>query len=159
LEPYIRIQSDRKPQGEGASQAYQQPVPLPQSIPLNKADAAALKALPGIGDVLSQRIVAFREALGGFYDVEQLREVYHLPDSTYRKIHTCFLLDTSLIEQVSLNQATYRDLYRHPYLRPYAGHLIKLREEQGTFTKIRQIRQISLINEQRYRKIAPYLRL
>ena len=42
---------------------------------LNTGDAAALDALPGIGTVLSERIVAYREEHGAFVYPEELRNV------------------------------------------------------------------------------------
>jgi competence protein ComEA len=47
----------------------------PGPVDLNRADAAALDTLPGIGPVLAQRIVAFREKNGPFADVESLVDV------------------------------------------------------------------------------------
>jgi len=44
-------------------------------IDLNRADAAALESLPGIGPVLAERIVAWREANGPFPNVDVLGEV------------------------------------------------------------------------------------
>lgn len=44
-------------------------------IDLNAADAAALDALPGVGPVLAQRIVQYRNDNGPFKSVDQLDEV------------------------------------------------------------------------------------
>lgn len=44
-------------------------------VDLNSADAAALDALPGIGPVLAERIVAWREENGPFTSVDELGEV------------------------------------------------------------------------------------
>jgi competence protein ComEA len=44
-------------------------------IALNRADAAALEELPGVGPVLAERIVAHREANGPYQEVEDLLEV------------------------------------------------------------------------------------
>lgn len=44
-------------------------------ININTASAAALTALPGIGDVLAQRIVDYREANGPFRTVAELTKV------------------------------------------------------------------------------------
>jgi competence protein ComEA len=44
-------------------------------LDLNRAKASELEALPGIGAVLAQRVIAFRESLGGFRKIEDLREV------------------------------------------------------------------------------------
>jgi competence protein ComEA len=44
-------------------------------VPLNTADAAALIELPGVGPVLAERILAWRDEHGPFTDVEELAEV------------------------------------------------------------------------------------
>ena len=44
-------------------------------LDLNRATADELEALPGIGAVLAQRVVAFRESAGRFRTVEDLRGV------------------------------------------------------------------------------------
>ena len=44
-------------------------------VDLNRATVHELETLPGIGAVLAQRVVAFRESLGGFRKIEDLREV------------------------------------------------------------------------------------
>jgi DNA uptake protein ComE-like DNA-binding protein len=46
-----------------------------RALDLNAADSAALEAMAYIGPVLAARICRFRNALGGFHAVEQLREV------------------------------------------------------------------------------------
>jgi competence protein ComEA len=50
---------------------------------LNRADAAALEELPGVGPVLASRIVAWRESAGGFRRVEQLQEVPGIGPAIY----------------------------------------------------------------------------
>ncbi len=44
-------------------------------VNLNSATAADLEKIPGIGPVLSERIIEFREEHGGFDSVQQLRQV------------------------------------------------------------------------------------
>lgn len=49
-------------------------IDLPR-LNLNTATAAELRRLPGIGDVLAERIVAYRGANGGFASIEELTRV------------------------------------------------------------------------------------
>lgn len=53
------------------------------TIDLNAATADQLDALPGIGPVLAQKIVAYRTANGRFASVDQLREVSGIGESRY----------------------------------------------------------------------------
>jgi DNA uptake protein ComE-like DNA-binding protein len=57
-----------------------------ETVDINKSDSSTWMALPGIGVKLSQRIIAFREKLGGFYDINQVGETYGLADSVFQKL-------------------------------------------------------------------------
>ena len=46
-----------------------------QALDLNRASAADLEQLPGIGAVLAQRMITYRQSHGGFQTVEELRQV------------------------------------------------------------------------------------
>ena len=49
--------------------------PADGRVRINTADATALEILPGVGPVLAQRIIAYREINGPFRTVEDLLEV------------------------------------------------------------------------------------
>jgi competence protein ComEA len=53
---------------------------------LNSADEAALDTLPGVGPVMAQNILAWREANGRFSSVEQLQEISGIGPSRYAQI-------------------------------------------------------------------------
>lgn len=127
------------------------------TLALNLVDTTALEKLPGIGTVFASRIVRYRARLGGFYSIEQLKEVYGLPDSTFQKIAGHFTVNPDKIKKINLNRAFFKDLVHHPYLKPYAKQILQLRRKLGRFSTVEQLRQIDLINEQNYRKIAAYL--
>lgn len=55
-----------------------------QRLNLNTADSASLVALPGIGAKLAHKILAYRKEIGSYTSVEQLKDVYHFPDSTIK---------------------------------------------------------------------------
>jgi competence ComEA-like helix-hairpin-helix protein len=55
-------------------------------IDLNRASALELTALPGIGPVLAERIVAYREANGPFTSIDGLRAVKGIGDARIREL-------------------------------------------------------------------------
>lgn len=55
-------------------------------IDLNTASAQELETLPGIGEVLAQRIVDYRETNGGFRTIEELLDIKGIGEKTYAKI-------------------------------------------------------------------------
>lgn len=55
-------------------------------IYINTAAAEALQSLPGIGAVMADRIIAYREANGPFTSIEQLGDVEGIGDATLEQI-------------------------------------------------------------------------
>ena len=83
---------------------------------INRADTNALKRINGIGSVLANRIVKFRSYLGFYVHMDQLKEVYRLPDSVYLKLTKQFTLELSKVKRLSINTASKAELMRLPYL-------------------------------------------
>jgi competence protein ComEA len=86
--PYIKITSNDK-QGRGTEKTIIENKTQTYSIGkinINTATAEDFKTLPGISDVLGNRIVKFRNAIHGFKSVEDVKKTYGLPDSTYNNI-------------------------------------------------------------------------
>jgi competence protein ComEA len=55
-------------------------------VNLNTATLAQLEALPGVGPVLAQRILDYREQHGGFRAVSELRNVTGIGDAKYKDL-------------------------------------------------------------------------
>jgi competence protein ComEA len=58
----------------------------PQNIDINRAEAWLLETLPGIGEVLAQRIVDYRSENGPFKRIEDLLKVSGIGEATFDKI-------------------------------------------------------------------------
>ena len=63
--------------------AAQAPGQADGKLNLNTATAEQLDKLPGVGPVLADRIVAYRESKGGFRSVSELRQVEGIGDAKY----------------------------------------------------------------------------
>ena len=71
------IEIDVPREGEGQS---------PQKIDINRAELWLLEALPGIGEVLAQRIADYRSENGPFRRIEDLLKVSGIGPATFEKI-------------------------------------------------------------------------
>ncbi|MBE7559060.1 helix-hairpin-helix domain-containing protein [bacterium] len=60
---------------------------------LNQADLARLQDVPGIGPVMAQRIMAARQARGGFINWRELSEVSGIGDKRLEEIRNSFMLE------------------------------------------------------------------
>jgi len=162
LAPYIHIKSattsavhPRRDISRPASEPVQQ-----EMVSLNTATVDELIRLRGIGPVYAGRIIKFRDKLGGFYETAQLMEVYGFPDSTYQLLKDRFVTDVSNVRKINVNGASAEVLAQHPYIgKKMAENIIRLRNDLHQFREITELRQVPLINAEKYRKIAPYLKL
>ena len=86
------------------------------SVPLelNMADAQDLEVLPGLGPVLSQRIVRFREMLGGFHDIDNLYEVCGLDSHVVDGVKSFVTVNATLVHPLCLDTLSFRSLLKHP---------------------------------------------
>ena len=127
-------------------------------VELNSADSAQLVALRGIGSVLARRIMTYRDMLGGFYSVEQLREVRNLPPETYANLYQQFAIDTSAIVRINLNDFKYKQLSGHPYMSvTQLNAIMNYKKIMGKFKSVDDLLRFKLVDTVTYEKIAPYL--
>ena len=125
---------------------------------LNICDSASLEALPGIGPVLSSRIIRYRNLIGGYVSVDQLKEVYGLPEETFDLISARVMADSLTIRKVRINEWDYSQLIRHPYFqRNEVSAILKYREIKGRIKNISEMVENNLISSETARKIRQYL--
>jgi len=130
-----------------------------QVVDLNRCDTSELIKLPGIGPVLSVRIIKYRKLLGGFARSDQLREVYGLPEETYERIKDHIYVDTLMISTINVNSADYKTLIRFPYFEKFeVTSILKYRELEGRIREFSWMVDNKLISEEKAKKMRAYLR-
>ncbi len=173
LAPYIQIaEKTNTPKAEPAStmQPERLAVESPDSktptraaktitaIDINKADTDAWQQLPGIGPVFAKKIVGFREKLGGFSSIEQVRETYGLPDSTFQQILP-YLRESSVFRFIEINSADIETLKAHPYIDArLATGIVNYRSQHGPYASAEDLRKLRALQPDQLEKLKPYLK-
>jgi competence ComEA-like helix-hairpin-helix protein len=161
LKNYVTIPQEKKVTTREIFQAKDEKQPYQKiKINLNLADTFELIKLNGIGASYARRIFKYRTILGGFYEIEQLKEVWNLPDSTIQKITPYIIIDAKDITTIPINTAELEVLGKHPYIKYTAGRLlIAYREQHGYFKTIEASQRAMMLNDSAFNKVKPYLRL
>lgn len=126
---------------------------------INTADTIALMDVYGIGPTLARRIVSFRDRLGGFVSMEQVREVYGLDSVVVHRIIRQFEVRSGF-QPVQLNLATATPdvLASHPYVsRRQAQAIVAYRSQHG-LTAPRELLRINLLDSAWFSRMLPYLK-
>ena len=130
----------------------------PNMVSINKATAMEFERLPGIGPVFSNRIVKFRNKLGGFHSINQVAQVYGLPDSTFNSIRKYLKIDTPH-SRLPFNLITTDSLAQHPYISwKQARILTNYRDQRKGIDNINQLFAIKAFDSTYVQKIIPYLK-
>jgi DNA uptake protein ComE-like DNA-binding protein len=125
---------------------------------MNLADSAEFETLPGIGPVLANRIIRYRNLIGGFYSISQLQEVYGVTYSLYQDIRTRLFADSTLITKINVNKAAEDILSRHPYIgRHYAKGIVQYRSTIKPFVNLEELKTHRLIRLENEDKLVHYI--
>ncbi len=160
-QPILLIEKD-KVHNKSVRETFREPIIYlpaqkkePFQIAINQVSAEELMKVKGIGPVLSQRIIKFRNKLGGFYSLDQLFDVYGLdPDVAQRLIQMC--KNESLeVAKIDVMKASYGRLIAHPYISKEQTVLIlKERRKSKSFDPEHLMASDTTFN---WQKVFPYL--
>lgn len=154
LIPFVEMATDTVVKARSNSFGQQKAL-----LDLNTCDSASLVRLPGIGPVLSARIIKYRRLLGGFATINQLKEVYGLPPETIDRIKSRVYADSSAVLKIMINSADYKELSRLPYFEKYeVTAILKYRELKGKLISISDLVENKLITDEKAQKVICYLR-
>lgn len=161
LVPYIRI----KPQ---TNDNYGSRFPLPVRekklaeqkpvIDVNTATAEEWETLPGIGKVLANRLIRYREKLGEFTSLEQVKKTYGISDSVFTQIQPMLRLEPAKVlgnRFLDLNTATVSQLTTIAGIpEAIAKAIVVYRKEYGPFQQIKDLKKLVLISDTLFLRVA-----
>jgi competence protein ComEA len=161
LAPYIQLPDELHLKSKFESKAIPK---LPEkaevkTFDINTVDTTRLIAIYGIGSVLANRIIKYRDKLGGFVGYDQLYEVFGLDSTVAKSVIQLAVISAEFIpRKMAINQVDEKELSAHPYIsRSIAKAIVTYRFQHGKFESIQDLEKIHVVDRQVISKIAPYL--
>ena len=161
------------------AQNFAQPVTVQDStlrLDINLADSAQWTQLKGIGPTLSQRIIRYRNSIGGFRNVEQVSKVYGIKPELFSAIegnlyYNRFSAPPSPTKSITrtqkksypkldINTATAEDFENLPGIgKTLSKRIVKYRNTLGGFSSIDQLKRVYYLEPETFSQIKPYIYL
>ncbi len=154
LEGYIQLpaaEEDR--QYATAERIFEDKAPAPKAIEktpvifdINLATEENLDDVRGIGKVFAQRIIKYRESLGGFMNVDQVKNTFGLPDSTFQELKKVIFVETPP-RKFKINEVDFDHWPKGILKTNKRKAVLAYREQHGDFDSISDLRKVRLLDE------------
>lgn len=164
LESYIQIPEEDKRQARDTVSLLLPREPRQQNytsdkftrdtlIEINAADTTLLKRIPGIGSTIARMITDYRSRLGGYYNIQQLRDINIDAD----RLQTWLYADSTMIVKIPVGSTVSR-LRRHPYISFYQALAIKeYRDNHGKLSSLKPLVLYEEFTAEDFDRISRYL--
>lgn len=127
-----------------------------QTVDINNATEEVFVKIPGIGNVLAQRIINYRDSLRGFASIEQLTEIKGITISKLSKILPYIVLKKNH-RTVRVNKDQYNILIKHPYIsEEQAQSIVKYRVDSKIAT-FDDLLKSGIFTPRELEKLTPYI--
>jgi competence protein ComEA len=126
---------------------------------INTATPYDLNHLEGVENYLAERIIRYRDLLGGYIHRDQLSEVYQLEGETLSNIVArIFISEGFQPDKILINRAKREDIVKHPYISPQlADDIIRFREINGAIESEKLLANFKSIDKSNFKKLISYL--
>lgn len=132
-------------------------------IEINTATEHDWELLPGIGPVIAKRIVKFRDKLGGFKEMDQIKKTYGISDSLFDRLRPLLTMESSNEQPskkesnslngavlkrglLNINKATVNHLIEVGISEDIAKAIVLYRQQHGAYKKVEDLRNIVFIH-------------
>ncbi|MDR1455890.1 MAG: helix-hairpin-helix domain-containing protein [Tannerella sp.] len=128
------------------------------TLEINAADTTALKKVPGIGSAFAGRIIKYRNLLGGFHSIAQLKDVYGIDEEKYAALSPWFTVDVSYVRKLPVNSLPMDSLRKHPYINYRQARAIeRLRRQKKQLSGWENLQLLDDFTENDRLRMLPYL--
>jgi DNA uptake protein ComE-like DNA-binding protein len=128
-------------------------------IDINQATQEDLIKINGVGEVISLRILAQKEKLGGFVSMDQLKDVWGLSPEVILNLTNHFVVaKLPVLNKININDASLKELSQFFYFKyDLARQIVKYRSMNGDFKGIEDLTKINGFPAEKASFIALYL--
>lgn len=126
---------------------------------INQASQEDLEKIFGIGEVLSKRILKFKESLGGFVSMEQMKDVWGVSPEVVDRLKENFKVGViPNFKKIAINNASIKELAQFPYFKyNVAKEIVIYRSMNGEIKNIADLTKIKGMSIENANIIALYL--
>jgi len=125
---------------------------------INTSDTVSWKKIKGIGSKRALQIIKYRDLLGGFQNLDQIKEVYSINDSLFDSFKDVLIIKDSTLSCLNINLSTVEELKKHPYINwNIANSIVSYRNQHGQYVSLDELLKIRILNNEIYLKIVSYL--
>ena len=146
--PYINIEKI----AETDNLSPEKYIEVKNKIELNSATVSELMSVKGIGKKTAERIIKYRNILGGFYSLTQLNEVYGISEENYMKMKLQLKVNRLAIKKININFADRQELAHNPYISfEEAKNIINYKVNNGAYKSVNDLFTNNIVTNEKLR--------
>lgn len=154
IKSFVQISSSSEQVNSTTKKSFAKRVNM---VDINMASVDDLDQLPGIGPGYANKIINWRNKLGGFHSLDQIGATYNLPDSVFQKIKSYIQFNTAP-EKLHINLCDEKALSKHFYINAkQAKIIIAYRNNHGPFKNEEDLIKVGALDNQWIKQVSPYL--